>query len=294
MRDIEKYRRWNTLGIFPFPGETEEVFCSRAELLSKFQETDVIQQEHQSALEKVYALYGAFPAWVSVCYKSKGLSSWEGGCTWIEESSTASIQLSPKLKTVSFLSKCYHRDEVLAHEYVHAFRHGLHSTVFEEFFAYKASEYVGELLGKRKWLSSLQSRLASIFERPKEVYILLLLSFFPALVCMCGGEWIFFFLVSILCPLFFMLFLVIRNIIQRKVWERACLRFHLQTGKSPWPFLARLSDKEINELSKVANDIVQWAEHKARSAFRWEFLYTLYLSNHSKEVYCKKNFCGSI
>lgn len=72
---------------------------------------------------------------VPIEYSAEGLRPWEGAVTWIEKGK-ARIQLHPRLKTGSLFFGLYSRDEILAHELVHALRAHLNAPRYEEYLAY--------------------------------------------------------------------------------------------------------------------------------------------------------------
>lgn len=77
---------------------------------------------------------------VPIEYSAKGLRPWEGAVTWIENGQ-ARIQLHPRLKTGSLFFGLYSRDEILAHELVHALRAHLNAPRYEEYLAYWTSPH---------------------------------------------------------------------------------------------------------------------------------------------------------
>ena len=82
----------------------------------------------------------------------QGLSLWEGAACWIDNG-RAHLQLRENFRKGSYLG--YRREEVIAHEAVHAARALFHEPQNEEFFAYATSpkrwrQVLGPLL-RRPW-----------------------------------------------------------------------------------------------------------------------------------------------
>ncbi len=102
---------------------------------------------------------------VQINYSNKGLRFWEAGCTW----SDGSIQLRKvfEKKRVWLL---YSRDEIIAHEQVHAKRLHLEEPVFEEILAYRTSK------------SRFRRYWGPIFRTPKESLLFALTLLFPPFI----------------------------------------------------------------------------------------------------------------
>ncbi len=105
---------------------------------------------------------------VPIAYSAKGLRPWEGAVTWIENGK-ARIQLHPRLEKGSLFFGFYSRDEILAHELVHALRAHLNSPRYEEHLAYWTSPYAWRRL------------LGPLFERSWEAPVLIGAFLFPPL-----------------------------------------------------------------------------------------------------------------
>ncbi|MCB1180697.1 MAG: hypothetical protein KDK55_01565 [Chlamydiia bacterium] len=95
-------------------------------------------------------LFGFHPNWVEIFYSRKGLTFFQGGCAWIE-GNNVSLQLHPSFEKKGSLFGIYHKDEILAHELVHAVRLQFDEPLFEEVLAYQTSKspfrrYFGPLL----------------------------------------------------------------------------------------------------------------------------------------------------
>ncbi|MCH9608491.1 MAG: hypothetical protein S4CHLAM45_10680 [Chlamydiales bacterium] len=139
------------------PNESEETFYKRckADDLSTF----------PPSLKELFAIS---PNWVPVHYKDSGLRFWEGGCSWIE-GTNVEIQLKEQFAHKKTLWKIYSKEEILAHEGVHAARVAFEEPIFEEVLAYQTSK------------SRFRRFFGPFFRSPKETLffaLLLPLSFF--------------------------------------------------------------------------------------------------------------------
>lgn len=152
-----------------------------------------------------------------VRYSNKGLLPWQGGATFIDEDKIV-IQLRKAYERKEKIYGIYPKEEIIAHELVHAKRMHLDEPCFEEILAYRTSSspfrrYFGPL-----FRSSFES-------------VLFLLSFLPAVV---NPLYIF---PSLIIPFFF----VIRLVKYQRIFAKA-----LQ--KQPWEKLIEMRDQEIKDL----------------------------------------------
>jgi len=136
-------------GLIPGPNETQENFLNR---ISKFP----FFQGSLDGSVLTTKLFGFSPDWIQVRYTNKGLALWEGGCTLIEESKVELLLRKRFEKKKKFL--IYDKEEILAHEYVHAARMAFEEPRFEEILAYQTSNsflrrYCGPFF-KATWLTT--------------------------------------------------------------------------------------------------------------------------------------------
>lgn len=115
------------IGFIQGPDESDEQYKQRIEYCLT----------HQLAKSDSY-LFG----WIPLIYSNKGLSLFEVGTTWIEDTGPFPypiIQLRKSFKTNKkwFF---YSKEEVLKHELIHAKRVCFHEPKFEEFIAYTVSK----------------------------------------------------------------------------------------------------------------------------------------------------------
>lgn len=136
-------------GLIPGPDEDEKTFLERVSRLT----AQSPNQEESHAITR--HLFGFSVDWVPVFYSNQKLPFWEGAAIWIGE--TPSIQLRENFKKGSYLG--YRREEVLAHEAVHAARVAFEEPRFEEILAYQTSKsrlrrWAGPLF-RKPWESAL-------------------------------------------------------------------------------------------------------------------------------------------
>ena len=145
MKSKEFLVELNRRGLVPGPDETEATFFARCDRAIPLTEPPLSPLSQQ--------LFGTLPDWIEVQYQTKGLRFWEAACTWIEGNSIR-LQLHPTL-----LEKKkywgYRKEEIIAHEFVHAVRGQFDEPIFEEILAYRTSSspfrrYWGPLLRTAK------------------------------------------------------------------------------------------------------------------------------------------------
>jgi len=262
-----KHLEANRQGIFALPEDTTDSYAERIERY-------VLQEEvsqHLAPREVVRRLYGVDPSWVPVVYSKQGLYPWEAGCTWYGESlaDPPSIQLAPHFQKASTYFGCYHRDEVLAHEYVHAVRAPLGSQSFEEIFAY----YVSHDFAKRR----LRTFLGPLFEKPSEsLFLVVLLSLFVIISLM---ELEGFILFTALFTGGTLAYFFGRLVLRWRQWWRCRRRLEPLAGQATLALMLRLSDEEVVRFSQLTSQkIAEWITDQKQNNFRWQLLWQAYVN----------------
>lgn len=171
----EQLHEWNQRGWIPGPAESEEDFLKRIQTLQHFfahppRTIGEIISEHewQKPREITKELFDFSPDWVISFYSNQQLSFFQAAATWIFEKLSIKIpliQLREKLKREKLLGM-YQKEEILAHEALHAARMAYDEPKFEEIFAYMTSP------------SRFRRFLGPLFRRSCEAWILLLSLFF--------------------------------------------------------------------------------------------------------------------
>jgi len=197
-------------GLIPGPSEDEKTFLERISRLTT--QPNQEQEAHVITLN----LFGFSVDWVPVFYSNQELPFWEGAATWIGQ--TPSIQLRENFKKGSYLG--YRREEVLAHEAIHAARIAFEEPQFEEVLAYRTSKN-----RLRKWAGPL-------FRKSWESAVFMI-SLVPAFL---GYFWI---------PLAALGWLSIRLAWTQWTLQR-CLR------KLPLSLIVCLTDAEIRKFSRLS------------------------------------------
>jgi hypothetical protein len=165
----KNFKVWNDQGFIPGNDESEEGYRKRVEFGLHLHEhlaeiaaelpfqvgSEASKEVFKKACQTDSVLFGIAPAWVPLFFSNHQLTPWQAGCAWI-------FQLNEKTPTSAFLQirssfrekfnylGIYNRDELLAHEMVHAARMMYHEPRFEEILAYRTSESKW-----RRWLGPI-------------------------------------------------------------------------------------------------------------------------------------------
>lgn len=222
-------------GFFLGPRETKEEFVLRIDKIKKtvLEETEeLIPASHWTwARLHLKELFDFEPDCLPAFYSDRSMLPWQGAASWFEEDRITAVQLRNALKKGIYLW-VYSRDEILAHEAVHAARSALGSDRFEEFFAYMTS--------KNRW----RRVIGPIIRRPWEVWPFLIFSwagpFFPlaflgAALWAAIGFWR----------------LALGHLTLKKAGEK--LGEKIKDARKIRSILVRLTDREIEMLAKGCN-----------------------------------------
>lgn len=258
MTDLDLFAL-NQEGFIPGPGEEEALFLARvAETKRKFNEGAWIPESHWNwTREYLSQLFDVKPLYICAFYSNRKLAPWQGGASWIEGRALHSVQL----RKSSWLARLS-REEILAHEAVHAVRCGFQEDGYEEFFAYMTSE--------KQW----KRVLGPILQRPWEAW--------PFLLLIAGG------IVWPVCYLGAAIWSGIGfcRLIRRHNRLRKAAAWILKKIKDPRlarAVLLRLSDEEIEAFSR-SKDVEAYA--KRQTCLRWKII-----QNYLKGDYGKENRC---
>lgn len=225
----------NQKGWIPGPKESEDEFLSRIESAKKLFKSppeELRVQERVSLphwdwtrghLKQVYDFQ---PESLLAYYSNHKLAPWQGAVSWIFENGLCAVQLRKGFLKGRYLG-LYSRDEILAHEAVHAARCAFDEPINEEFFAYFTSSV--------KW----RRVLGPIVRRPWEVFLLG--------AALLGGMLLGQFLLASLLT-FAAFFRLAR---QHRTLRRAAknLSQKVESEKTVRSILLRLTDQEISKLS---------------------------------------------
>lgn len=238
----------NQRGLIPGPEEREDQFLKRIQIK---QEIGLSDSDWQGARAITESLFDFSADWVHAFYAKKRLPLWQGAVTWIGELPT--IQLHPRFKKGKFF--IYHRDEVLAHEAVHAARHAFSEPRFEEHFAYLTSKDP-----LRRWLgplfrTSTESALFLLF-LVGTLPTTLLSPFLPALLTLS---------VSLIA--------LVRVALSHKTLKRCQRKLETLLKKPALPLLLRLTDREIKTFANASEDEIRaYVQTQKNSSLRWRML----------------------
>ncbi len=222
------------------PDETEESFLARKKL---FEQSALPKEKGLSVL-----LYDLQDMEAFVIHSNESLLPWQGAVLW--EYSTEDGKKYPVVQlrksSSKIYSKMYKKEELLAHELVHAARFAFKEPIFEEVFAYQTSQ------------SLLRRFLGPLFMFPFEAglfaFICLITPLITLLGSFFGGLWLIFSAAS---------FFVGRLLLIQALFflcQRKLEKIGLQ-GSDVLPVMVRLSDREIIK-------IALYSKEKAAHSFR--------------------------
>lgn len=257
-------------GLIPGPEEKEGQFFARTKALNHFFCNPPAEIDHfltdgdwTCARETTRDLFGFSTDWIVAYYSNARLTFFQGAATWINTQNSLRIpviQLKEKFETGS-LHKLYRREEVLAHEAVHAARMQFDEPLFEEFFAYRTSPHIWRRL------------LGPLFLRPWEATVFLVLFLIPL-----GLEIARFFYPEI-SPLFLYLpfvffgLLLVRVAALHLILGIALKRMepYLKNPRLRWAAALCLTDKEIFRFTFMPKKKLEKFFKKEHS-LRWKML----------------------
>ncbi len=254
-------------GLIPGPKEDEDSFLARVALVKEsFEKGEWIPESHWDWVrEYLQEMFNVKPLYICAFYSNRGLTPWQGAASWIEGKRLHAIQLRTGLKKGAYLG-IYRREEILAHEAVHAARSGFDENRCEEFFAYMTSE--------KKW----RRVLGPIVQRPWEVW--------PFLGALIGGMiWpVCYWGAAIWSGIGFF-----RLIRQHRVLKKAAAQIFKRTAdaRKARAILFRLTDAEIEAFSK-GEEIENYAQRQ--TCLRWRII-RAYLAPDLREAYGQESRC---
>jgi hypothetical protein len=222
-------------GFLPASDESEATFYARGgAAVSQVEGLDYCEQ-----------LFGVRPDWVPLFEGRAKLAPWQGAVLWVDEENRPTIQIAPR--------RGYAREEMIAHELIHAVRLPLRSKRFEEIIAYQTS--------RKRW----RRFFGPIVRTPSEVYV-----FFFALLC----QWIPFFGCRFIFPAL-LLFGLMRLCLTQRVFYRCRRKLSQCVGKEALALTARLTDEEIALFAQLEPDAIR-AYIAQQQQLRWKMLKSLY------------------
>ncbi len=222
--------------MIPGPSESGEQFLAR---VAK-EPQGSFPPELRPALARVASLFDLSPSWIPITYSNRGLRPWHGGVM----DPAGGIQLRAAFQNNERYLGIYSRQELVAHELVHAGRIAFNEPKFEELFAYQVSN------------SPLRRWIGPMVERPWEVWAFLASVLVPLMAdytCLAFGWWAGF---RLLMPLKVLPGLLVgmgiwRTIGKHRILNRLLRKLERLTDKRGARAIAyRLSDAEIIRFSK--------------------------------------------
>lgn len=244
----------NRRGFIPGPHENEEDFLYRVKETGKeavkLSGTAIPKTHWEWVRRHLSEVFDFEPESLPAFYSNRLLAPWQGAAAWIMNGKLIGIQLRESLKNGSYFF-FYERNEILAHEAVHAARCAFAEKENEEFFAY--------LTSSAKW----RRALGPIVRRPWESW--------PFLIC--AGMGIFIPLAFVAGSLWVTLGFL-RLLKQHKILKKAASHILKETKdmRKTRAILLRLTDAEIRGVAKSAN-LKQYEDE----SLRWRLLRLAYL-----------------
>jgi hypothetical protein len=249
--ELEELLLLNKRGIIPGPEETDEAFWKRAEMSSK---TYAAWQETHN---KTSELFDFCLDWVEIFYSRKSLPFWQGALTWLDE--IPKIQLHPRFKKGALL-KIYRREEVLAHEAVHAARSQFFESKFEEHLAYLTAKN-----GRHRFFGPF-------FRTSRESTLFLALLALSTIAGFFG-----FTLFSLLSCLALSIGLA-RLALSHRIFNRCKRKLSLlKNPRAALSIMLRLTDAEIATFAKSSLDEIRdFISREKNRSLRWKMLSAAY------------------
>jgi hypothetical protein len=260
----QELMEWDYSGVIPGPNESEGDFLSRAiQTKQRFEEGKWIPPAHWDWVKESLAeVFHVKPLYICAFYSNRSLTPWQGAACWIDGRTVSSIQLRKALQKGSYLG-LYRREEILAHEAIHAARSGFAEQQCEEFFAYMTSE--------KRW----RRVLGPLIQRPWEVWPFLLFLGAGVIWPLCNWG------ATVWMGLGFA-----RLVRQHSRLKRAAAQIGKRVGhpRTIRAILFRLTDAEVTALAR-GKDIDAYAQRQ--SCLRWRVI-----KNYLRGTYGTENCCS--
>lgn len=263
---------WNRQGFFALPEDTETSYRDRVNQLSG----QAGDKDLPASRELLQRRYDINPSWVPVEYSNAQLYPWEAGCTWFSDSieEAPNIQLRSSFAHSPVCLGIYQKDEVLAHEYVHAVRAPLGSSAFEEIFSYLVSfDFASGIFSYA--MRAFRVFLGPVFERTLEPMLLL----FSLALLLATSVWADSFLFAPILLLGAIMLIFLGRLIYRwRQWGRCFVHLRELTGVNTLALMVRLTDEEIVLFSRLpSSKIHEWIKQQQEHNFRWSLLAQAYI-----------------
>jgi len=209
-------------------------------------------------------IYGFRVDWVPGFFVSRSLGWFFGGCAYHFPPHYFALFIIRKVFAARERWLFYRRDELLAHEQCHIARVRLHSTVFEEYFAYQTSD------------SRFRRSAGWLFRGPRDSSLVLVASALLLLAQMIRSfawatmpVWPFWGAVGAVALSF-----ILRQRRQAAIIRKARARLAESAIRQPEAVLFRCTDEEIAELAGPhgASGIGEWIAARAARSPRWQVI----------------------
>ncbi len=280
-------RELNQKGIFPGPREDKGQFEKRVSALKEpiylkeslpFTEKDAVPLANQVGAQRLtQRLFDVAPDWIPAYYHNYRLAPWHGATTWTLQDKKKKverplIQLPKSLKEKQKYMKVYQREELFAHEFVHAARSSFEGSVFEEYFAYMTAS------------SPFRRYFGPLIRTSKELYLFFTLLFLPILLfplfLIYGWGSTSFFILGAL-PIILIAGGSIRLVNGHRTLK-ACqnkLKRFVKTERAVRAVALRLTDEEIRFFAKAKLATIRaFIRDQKYASMRWRVITNVYFS----------------
>jgi len=275
--------RLNQEGLFPGPGESEELFSERASFCLKLKNSKESllpnsEEANGELLSRISSkskkLLGIAPSWIPIYFSNYKLAPWHGGVAWIFRQDDVSplsafFQIRKSAKKEGKLFWGYSIEEILLHELSHVLRMSFEEPKYEEWLAYKSST------------NSFRRFFGPLFQSAKESMLLVILLIISLIIQFALNEvslsnW----LIAQLPWITFLCFLCIRLTLKNLTIKKTIQNVTpiLKKNIDPLHLLYRLTDREIDLFSRMKpEDIVDYFKSNLKKELRIKLIKNTYL-----------------
>jgi hypothetical protein len=249
--------------LFPAPGQEDATFWRKVDFVST--RANFFEKWPDCLIP-----FDVNPYWVPIQTERQGLQFWEGAVLWLE--GTDADFTMPRIQVSDKAQRFYTRDELIAHEMVHAVRSDFVEEQFEEVLAYATSTKAW-----RRWLGPF-------FRKPVEasVFLWAMLLTVAVQVIEVATEWTSGWLFFPWIPFFLIAGGAIRLYCTQRLF-RGCLKnlgLVLQNPEKKWAVALRMSDEEIRLFARLmSHEIREWIEQEKAVSLRWKMIAQVYFSS---------------
>lgn len=282
MISSEQIHLYNSQGLFPFPGETQQVFLERVKRVQSEhatihpKEIPLTEEYRQEALQLCSIYYGLFPAWAKVaCISKEQFHFFEGGFAYFTNGQS-SVYLRPEFLFREKLWGLYARTEILLHEFIHICRiPGFTISIYEEILAYTSSKGFRKFFGPISYFRKTLIGFCCGVTLSCVVNLLSLFWSFPFLAILSTCLFVF--------GWFIFLIATAQLVKHQYLFYKALKKLNIATQGNGIKLMMRLAPSEIEACAiigpKKIQEFFKNNSTNTSEGFRYDFLYTCYFSS---------------